>query len=103
MMAAKPRECASVVTAIRWPTPEVIEVDLDVTQPAGWTFEAGQWISVPFGPKTVRAWTMLSTPARKGSITLSVDVAPAGIGSQWLRALKVGDAVSFKGPNGSFV
>ena len=102
-MALKPRECTSVVTAIRWPTPDVIEVDLHVTAPEGWTFDAGQWISVPFGPKVVRAWSMLSSPAHKGSITLSIDVAPGGIGSQWLRALKVGDAVAFKGPNGSFV
>src|SRR5262249_50010210 len=66
-------------------------------------FDAGQWISVPFGPKAVRAWTILSTPARKRSITLSVDVAPGGIGSQWLRALQVGDPVQFKGPTGGFV
>ena len=102
-MAVKPRECTSVVTAIRWPTHDVIEVDLHVTKPEDWTFDAGQWISVPFGPKVVRAWSMLSSPAHKGSITLSIDVAPGGIGSQWLRALKVGDAVQFKGPNGSFV
>ena len=30
-------------------------------------------------------------------------MAPDGIGSQWLRALKVGDAVEFKGPTGGFV
>ena len=66
-------------------------------------FDAGQWISVPFDAKVVRAWTILSTPARKRSITLSVDAAPGGIGSQWLRALKVGDPVPFKGPAGGFV
>ena len=46
---------------------------------------------------------MVSSPTRKGSITLSIDVAPGGIGSQWLRALKLGDAVHFKGPTGGFV
>ena len=102
-VAQKPRECKSVVTGVRWPAPDVIEVDLHVTEPAEWTFQAGQWISVPFGPKIVRAWSMVSSPTRKGSITLSVDVTPAGIGSEWLRALKVGDAVGFKGPTGSFV
>jgi len=66
-------------------------------------FEAGQWISVPFGPKIVRAWTILSSPTRRRIITLSVDVAPGGIGSQWLRALKPGDPVEFKGPTGGFV
>ena len=47
-------------------------------------FDAGQWISVPFGPKVVRAWTILSSPTRRRTITLSVDVAPGGMGSQWL-------------------
>jgi ferredoxin-NADP reductase len=102
-MAQKPRDCRAVVTAIRWPNPEVIEVDLRVTDPVGWTFQPGQWISVPFGPKIVRAWSILSTPTRKGTITLSVDVTPGGIGSQWLRDLKTGDAVGFKGATGGFV
>ena len=71
--------------------------------PPEFVFEAGQWISVPFGPKVVRAWTMLSSPAHRRTITISVDVAPGGLGSQWLRALKVGDPVEFKGPTGGFV
>jgi ferredoxin-NADP reductase len=102
-LAPKPKEGKAEVAAIRWPRPEVIEVDLRMVEPAELPFEAGQWISVPFGPKTVRAWSMLSTPSRKGALTLAVDVAPGGIGSQWLRGLKVGDAVEFKGPTGGFV
>jgi ferredoxin-NADP reductase len=99
----KPRECKAEVAAVRWLTPTVIEVDVRVLEPEDFTFEAGQWISVPFGPKTVRAWSMVSSPTRKGSFTLSVDVAPGGIGSQWLRALKPGDPMQFKGPTGGFV
>ena len=102
-MAQKPRECRAEVAAIRWPRPEVIEVDLRMVEPPDFVFEAGQWISVPFGPKVVRAWTILSSPTRRRTITLSVDVVPAGLGSQWLRALKVGDPVEFKGPTGGFV
>ena len=64
-------------------------------------------IRSPLGEKPslppANSWSMLSSPAHKSSITLSVDVAPAGIGSQWLRTLKVGDPVSFKGPSGAFV
>jgi phenol hydroxylase P5 protein len=102
-LAQKPRECRAEVAAIRWPRPEVIEVDLRLVDPPEFVFEAGQWISVPFGPKVVRAWTMLSSPAHRRTITISVDVAPGGLGSQWLRALKVGDPVEFKGPTGGFV
>jgi ferredoxin-NADP reductase len=99
----KPRECRASVTALRAVTPEIIEVDLAVSEPADWSFEAGQWISVPFGPKIVRAWSMVSSPARKGVLTLSIDVAPGGIGSQWVRGLQPGDEVRFKGPTGGFV
>ena len=99
----KPRECRSEVTAVRSLTPEIIEVDLKVLEPTDFTFEAGQWISVPFGPKNVRAWSMVSSPTRKGALTLSIDVAPGGIGSQWVRALEPGAAVTFKGPTGGFV
>jgi len=102
-VAAKPRECQAEVAAVRSVTPDVIEVDLRVLAPEDFTFEAGQWISVPFGEKTVRAWSMVSSPTRRGPITLSVDVAPGGIGSQWLRGLTPGDPVRFKGPTGGFV
>jgi len=99
----KPRECRARVTAIRRLAPEVLEAELAMVEPPALDFAAGQWVSVPFGPKTVRAWSMLSSPTRKRTITLSVDVAPGGMGSQWLRALKPGDPVEFKGPTGGFV
>jgi phenol/toluene 2-monooxygenase (NADH) P5/A5 len=102
-LAQKPRECRAEVAAIRWPRPEVIEVDLRMVDPPEFVFEAGQWISVPFGPKVVRAWTIWSSPTHRRTITLSVDVAPGGLGSEWLRALKVGSPVEFKGPTGGFV
>ncbi|HSE03946.1 MAG TPA: FAD-binding oxidoreductase [Methylomirabilota bacterium] len=99
----KPREGRATVSALRALTPDVLEIDLAIVEPADFTFEAGQWISVPFGPKNVRAWSMVSTPSRRGAITLSIDAAPGGIGSQWARALKPGDPVPFKGPTGGFV
>jgi ferredoxin-NADP reductase len=102
-VAQKARECRAEVAAVRWLRPEVIEVDLRMVDPPAFGFEAGQWISVPFGPKVVRAWTIVSSPARRSTITLSVDVTPGGIGSQWLRGLTPGDPVQFKGPTGGFV
>lgn len=73
-----------------------------MVEPGALRFEAGQWVSVPFGPKTVRAYSMASSPTRSRVITLSVDAAPGGIGSQWLRGLQAGDSVEFKGPTGGF-
>lgn len=82
---------------------DVLEVVLDMDRPAELPFEAGQWISVPFGPKNVRAYSIASTPRTPGSLTLCADVAPGGIGSAWFRGLAVGQAVEFKAPFGGFV
>jgi len=102
-MAEKARECRGRVTAVRALTPEILEADLALEEPAALVFDAGQWVSIPFGPKIVRAYSIASTPQSPRGITLCADVAPGGIGSRWFRALRPGDAVSFKGPLGGFV
>ena len=102
-MPPRPRECRAEVEAVRALNPDVIEVDLRLVEPATFAFTAGQWVSVPFGPKIVRAYSMASAPGTGERLTLSVDVAPGGLGSQWVRGLKPGDTVTFKGPTGGFV
>jgi ferredoxin-NADP reductase len=72
-------------------------------EPPALAFEAGQWISVPFGPKIVRAYSIASSPRTADVITLCADVAPGGVGSTWFRALAPGHDVRFKGPLGGFV
>jgi phenol hydroxylase P5 protein len=102
-VATRPRACRAEVTAVRTLNPDVIEVDLRMVEPPALAYAAGQWVSVPFGPKVVRAYSMASAPGAGDALTLSVDVAPGGLGSQWIRGLKPGDAVQFKGPTGGFV
>ena len=96
-------ECKAEVQAVRRLTPEILEVDLRLLEPAELPFEAGQWVSVPFGPKTVRVYSMASTPLSRTQITLCADVTPNGTGSKWFRAFAPGQAVEFKGPTGGFV
>jgi phenol hydroxylase P5 protein len=98
----KPRECRAEVVATRQLGPGVIEVDVRMVEPEVLRFDAGQWVSVPFGPKTVRAYSMASPPSRSRVVTLSADVAPGGIGSRWIRELTPGAPVRFKGPTGGF-
>ena len=102
-MPAKPASCRARVAAVRGLTPEVLEADLTMVEPAALEFQAGQWVSIPFGPKIVRAYSLASTPRDPSRITLCADVAPGGPGSQWFRALSAGDEVTFKGPLGGFV
>ncbi len=102
-MADKPRACRARVVAVRRLAPEILEADLAMLDPPALRFEAGQWVSVPFGPKTVRAYSIASAPVEAGRLTLCADVAPGGIGSRWFRALTAGAEVGFKGPFGGFV
>ncbi len=102
-MAPKVVQCRARVEAVRRLTPEILEVDLSLLEPAEFPFEAGQWVSVPFGPKRVRAYSIASTPINRKEITLCADVAPGGIGSGWFRTLRPGEVVEFKGPTGGFV
>ncbi|MBI4560434.1 MAG: hypothetical protein HY724_00180 [Candidatus Rokubacteria bacterium] len=91
------------VEAVRGLTPEIFEADLRMEDPPEFRFEAGQWVSIPFGPKTVRAYSLASPPSSCRVITLCADVAPGGIGSRWFKRLNAGEAVEFKGPTGGFV
>jgi len=102
-LATKPVECRARVVAVRRLVAEVLEADLDMLEPAELPFDAGQWVSVPFGPKTVRAYSIASTPRSPRRLTLCADVAPGGPGSRWFRELAPGAEVGFKGPLGGFV
>ena len=100
---AKPRECRARVAAVRELTPEVVEADLAMEEPPRLAFEAGQWVSIGFGPKKVRAYSIASPPRSASRLTLCADVAPGGIGSAWFRALRPGAEARFEGPLGGFV
>jgi ferredoxin-NADP reductase len=102
-MAERARECRARVVALRPLTRQILEADLRMEDPPALQFDAGQWVSVPFGPKLVRAYSIVSTPQSPARLTLCADVAPAGIGSRWFRALAPGQEVAFKGPLGGFV
>ena len=102
-MPAKPRLCRARVRVVRSIALDVLEAELDMEEPPELPFDAGQWVSVPFGPKNVRAYSIASTPRSPSSVTLCADVAPAGIGSAWFRGLAPGQTVEFKAPFGGFV
>jgi NAD(P)H-flavin reductase len=102
-MPAKPVAARARVTAVRALASEVLEAELAMVEPPTLVFEAGQWVSVPFGPKIVRAYSIASTPRAPAAITLCADVAPGGVGSRWFRGLAPGSEVEFKGPLGGFV
>ncbi len=99
----KLRACRATVTEVRALGPEILEADLLMQEPSSFEFAAGQWISVPLGGKTVRAYSIASPPSLAPRLTLCADVAPAGPGSQWFRRLVPRTEVDFNGPLGGFV
>jgi propane monooxygenase reductase subunit len=102
-MPAKPVACRARVRAVRVLAPAILEADFALLDPPTLDFEPGQWVSVPFGPKLVRAYSIASTPRTPSVLTLCADVAPDGLGSRWFRGLASGQEVEFKGPLGGFV
>ncbi len=93
---AKAPSCRARVSAIRWLTPDVLEVELAMVEPPELGFEAGQWIAIPLGEKVVRPYSMASPPSERRTIRLCVDVKPGGSGSRYFRELAVGDEVAFQ-------
>jgi NAD(P)H-flavin reductase len=102
-MSAPPVGCRARVSVVRALAPAILEADLVLVQPETLSFEAGQWVSVPLGPRAVRAYSIASTPRSASTLTLCADVAPGGPGSRWFRGLAPGHEVEFKGPLGGFV
>jgi CDP-4-dehydro-6-deoxyglucose reductase len=65
------------------------------------TFKAGQFISLGFGPKTWRAYSIASLP-QDTHLELIVRIIPGGAGSTALDGMTVGDTLPFRGPFGHF-
>jgi len=93
--------CRARVAAIHWLDPVILEVDLAMVEPPELAFEAGQWIAIPLGGKTVRPYSMASPPSERRVIRLCVDVRPGGSGSRFFRELRPGDEVRFQPPLGT--
>lgn len=98
---AKAPNCRGRVVEVRWLAPDILELDVEMVEPAELHFEAGQWISIPLGPKTVRPYSIASPPSARRAFRLSADVKPGGVGSQYLRGLRQGSELDFHSPLGN--
>jgi hypothetical protein len=68
-------------------------------------FKAGQFLSFQIGndPKTLRSYSISSSPQATSSLQVSVKALPNGLGSNWMHSLKPGDRVLAFPPSGLFV
>jgi len=89
-------------------THDVRVLALELSEPPGIHFQAGQFVSfevpkagLPF-PVT-RPYSIASPPSNPHTIELLFNLVPGGPGSSFLFSLQNGDPVSFRGPAGTFV
>lgn len=72
------------------------------SKPDNWTFQSGQFLSLKFGEKAWRAYSIASTPDET-EIELLIRLIPGGVGSEALKAANIGDEFTFRGGFGHFV
>ena len=77
-------------------------VTLNDCDTAKMDFSPGQFVSMEFGPKAWRAYSIASHPD-ESHLTLVVRLVEGGVASESFRAANLGDTYNFKGPFGHFV
>lgn len=65
-------------------------------------FQPGQFLSMEFGPKAWRAYSIASHPS-EDQIELLVRMVEGGVASEIFREAEIGQVFNFKGPFGHFV
>jgi len=86
-------------------TPNVYLFEFSLIEPKEINFLAGQYVilPIPLADKTVsRLYSIASSPFKKNSFELVVELVEGGVGSIYLSNLKIGEEVLFKGPAGIF-
>jgi ferredoxin-NADP reductase len=96
----------AIITDARQLSPHVRELTL---LPDGdpVDYQPGQWLSLrlPVGdrPPLVRAYSMANAPTPDGSLVLTFDHVPDGLGTGYLWDIETGTSVEFTGPMGNFI
>ena len=86
-------------------TSNVYLFEFSLTEPKEISFLSGQYLIllVPSKGETIsRLYSIASPPWQKNSFELVVELFDGGVGSTYLKNLKIGDKVLFKGPAGMF-
>lgn len=98
-----------VVKKIAPLAPNVRAFHVEVPELETFDFQAGQFITLdlPIGDKRLQRWrsySLANAPAGDNTLELCIVRSEQGVGSQYLfDAVKEGDTLKFKGPDGGFV
>lgn len=98
------RDFVGTVSRIETLTPTIKGLWIRLDDPAGLTFQAGQYVNLEL-PNGIgaRAFSIASPPADSRDIELNVRIVPGGQGTTYIHeTMKVGDPVKISGPYGRF-
>lgn len=96
-------EFTAILKEKRFLTDEVMYLSFEVAD--SFSFQAGQYGLFKIMKDADFRWksySILNPPSEKGKINLCVSIIPGGFASEVFKAMKVGDALSLRGPVGHF-
>lgn len=98
------RDFSGIVSRIQNLTPTIKGVWIQLDEPDGIRFQAGQYINLHItGDETIRAFSLANAPSSGREIELNIRLVPGGKATTWIHnELKVGDPVQLAGPYGRF-
>src|SRR5258708_10020606 len=95
------QEYSTRVIEIKYLTLETIELTTQLVAPGEIRFKAGQYMQFKIGSEQ-RSFCIVSVPQQSKALTFCVELMTSGVGSDFVRKLKVGDNITMSGPFGTF-
>ncbi len=97
------REYLTQVTQLKHLTLDIVELDVQLVEPTELAYRAGQYMLFKIGG-TTRSYSLAIPPLLDSPrLTFCIKLEPQGLGSDFVRQLKVGDEVQMTGPEGAFI
>ena len=98
------RTVGARVAGLDWVSRSVMRLDIDLAEPAGFMFDAGQYVRIRVpGSDAWRSYSMASTAKDLPRMRFLVRYLEGGVMSEWLRdGCAIGDEIEIEGPLGSF-
>lgn len=93
----------AIVKKTLWANARDILLEFELVNPKIIEFYSGQFISLKAGNNIYRSYSICSDSAVRNRISIVANAAHHGVGSNYIRSLKVNDDVEFIGPSGKFV
>ncbi|MCC7356188.1 MAG: FAD-dependent oxidoreductase [Candidatus Doudnabacteria bacterium] len=91
------------ITKIEKLTSNILELSMVIEGGEFLTFIPGQFVQFIIGDKVFRSYSIISLPEELPLLKFCIKLEDGGVGSEYVRLLKVGDSVPMRGPTGKFV